>query len=207
MIKQIKLKDLPAGETFTLWGRSFTVLEQYRDRTFVLAAEVTAEAPFATRRKEVGEKINFNPQAYIPNNFKYSYIRKFLGSVYYDELIEDGNCAKSDILPLGIDLKCTMGEHEYEYVTVNIGLLTLEQYGKFYDIIPRIEEDWWLATPYKTPSYSAESGADEIVWHVNSKGHCKPSSCFIRCGLRPTLNLDPYLIVAWEDGNIDRRKI
>lgn len=94
-------------------------------------------------------------------------------------------------------------QHEYGTDVVKAGLLTLEQYGEFYDIIPLIEDDWWcLATPWKTPSRSPRTYNTASVWYVYTDGDYYYSSYNSTFGVRPALNLNPLLLVAWEDDGV-----
>lgn len=103
-----------------------------------------------------------------------------------------------DILEMELDLKCTLGQHEYGVARVHAGLLTLEQYGKYYDIIPRIDTTYWLATPWKTPSRSPYTGNTSDVWYVYSDGSYGSWYYSISIGVRPALVLDSSLSVSVE---------
>ena len=103
-----------------------------------------------------------------------------------------------DILPMELDLKCTLGQPEYGVARVHAGLLTLEQYGKYYDIIPRIDTTYWLATPWKTPSRSPYTGNSYHVWFVYSSGSCDFWYYYNSFGVRPALTLSPSLLVSVE---------
>ena len=87
-----------------------------------------------------------------------------------------------------LDLKCTLGQHEYGVARVHAGLLTLEQYGKYYDIIPRIDTTYWLATPWKTPSRSPGASYTDHVWDVNSDGNYNSWNYNNTDGVRPRFN-------------------
>ena len=103
-----------------------------------------------------------------------------------------------DILPMELDLKCTLGQHEYGVSRVHAGLLTLEQYGKYYDIIPKIDTPYWLVTPWKTPSRSPSTYNTSNVWYVVSVGSYYSWSYNYSIGVRPALTLSPSLLVSVE---------
>lgn len=194
MKKQTHLSAVPVGKTFEVWGRKFTVLKQEQDKTFVLAAEFATTMPFRNDSTEY---------AVAPNDFRDSSVKAYLNGEYIDELAYAGADRSEDILPLEIDLKCTLGQHEYGTDTVKAGLLTLEQYGEYYDIIPLIDDDWWcLATPWKTPNRSPYTNNARSVWDVNTSGGCNYYGYSYSCGVRPALNLNPLLLVVWEDDGI-----
>ena len=190
MKRQSILRNVPVGKTFEVWGKKFTVLRQDEGKVFVLAAEFATTMRFREEGKEC--KV-------APNDFRDSSVKEYLNGEYIDELVAAGADRNEDIFPLTVDLKCTMGQHEYGTDTVAAGLLTLEQYGEFYDIIPLIEDDWWcLATPWKTPSRSPSTSYTGLVWYVVANGDYGNGSCSNSCGVRPALNLNPFLSVSWE---------
>ena len=144
-MKKMKLADVPFGKNFEIWGHAYTVLDGDDKGVFVLEADAVCEMPF--REDEVDYKV-------APNDFRDSSVRAYLEGRYTEGLVSAGAKLDEDILPMELDLKCTLGQHEYGTARVYAGLLTLEQYGKYYDIIPRIDTTYWLATPWKTPSRS-----------------------------------------------------
>ncbi len=86
---------------------------------------------------------------------------------------------------------------------VKAGLLTLEQYGEYYDIIPKVDDWWCLATPWKTPSRSPLTSYASYVWCVRMDGDYIYNYCSNMYGVRPALNLSPSLLVTWEDENCE----
>lgn len=189
MKKQTHLSAVPVGKTFEVWGRKFTVLKQEQDKTFVLAAEVEADMEF---------RLDGRDFSVAANDFRDSSIKDYLNMEYLDDLENAGADIDGYILPLTIDLKCTMGQHEYGTDTVKAGLLTLEQYGKYYDIIPKIDTPYWLATPWKTPSRSPDTYSTSYVWGVYSNGDYYYWYCNGAYGVRPALTLSPSLLVSVE---------
>lgn len=189
MMKKMKLADVPFGKNFEIWGHAYTVLDGDDKGVFVLEAETVCEMPF--REDEVDYKV-------APNDFRDSSVRAYLEGRYTEGLVSAGAKLDEDILPMELDLKCTLGQHEYGVARVHAGLLTLEQYGKYYDIIPRIDTTYWLATPWKTPSRSPCSHYANGVWVVLSDGYCGRWSYGSSIGVRPALTLSPSLLVSVE---------
>lgn len=189
MMKKMKLADVPFGKNFEIWGHAYTVLDGDDKGVFVLEADTVCEMPF---REENVESES------APNNFWDSSVRAYLEGDYLEELVEAGAELDRDILEMELDLKCTLGQHEYGVARVHAGLLTLEQYGKYYDIIPRIDTTYWLATPWKTPSRSPGTNDTHNVWGVDSDGNCGSWSCSGAYGVRPALTLSPSLLVSVE---------
>lgn len=189
MMKKMKLADVPVGKNFEIWDHTYTVLDCDDKGIFVLETETVCEMPF--REVEVGYKV-------APNDFLDSSVRAYLEGYYLEELIIAGAELDRDILEMELDLKCTLGQREYGVARVHAGLLTLEQYGKYYDIIPRIDTTYWLATPWKTPGRSPNTDGTRNVWYVNPDGIYNRCNCNGIYCVRPTLTLSPSLLVSVE---------
>ena len=189
MMKKMKLADVPFGKNFEIWGHAYTVLDGDDKGVFVLEADVVCEMPF--REDEVDYKV-------APNDFRDSSVRAYLAGTYLEELVSEGADLGRDIHMMELDLKCTLGQHEYGTAKVYAGLLTLEQCGKYYDIIPKIDTPYWLATPWKTPSRSPYTYNTFNVWHVHSDGGYDSWGYSSTCGVRPALTLSPSLLVSVE---------
>lgn len=189
MMKKMKLADVPFGKNFEIWDHAYTVLDGDDKGVFVLEADAVCEMPF--REDEVDYKV-------APNDFRDSSVRAYLEGRYTEGLVSAGAKLDEDILPMELDLKCTLGQHEYGTARVYAGLLTLEQYGKYYDIIPRIDTTYWLATPWKTPSRSPYTGLTSCVWYVNAGGDYYGWNYNYSIGVRPALTLSPSLLVSVE---------
>lgn len=189
MMKKMKLADVPFGKNFEIWGHAYTVLDGDDKGVFVLEAETVCEMPF--REDEVDYKV-------APNDFRDSSVRAYLEGRYTEGLVSAGAKLDEDILPMELDLKCTLGQHEYGVSRVHAGLLTLEQYGKYYDIIPKIDTPYWLVTPWKTPSRSPNASLTNYVWNVHSNGNYSNWNYNYTYGVRPALTLSPSLLVSVE---------
>ena len=189
MMKQVKLADVPFGKNFEIWGHAYTALDADDDGVLALETDSVTEMPF--REDEVEYKV-------APNDFRDSSVRAYLEDTYAEELIAAGAKMGEDVLQMEVDLKCTLGQREYKSARVFAGLLTLEQYGKYYDIIPKIDTPYWLATPWKTPSRSPYTNDTGRVWSVYSDGDCSGWNCDDSIGVRPALTLSPSLLVSVE---------
>lgn len=184
-----ELRNVEIGKDFEIWGHAYTVLDSDDKSVFVLEADTICEMSF--REEEVGYKG-------VPNDYRDSSVRAYLEGVYTEGLVRAGAKLGEDILPMELDLKCTLGQREYGTVKVYAGLLTLEQYGKYYDIIPQIDTTYWLATPWKTPSHSPYTGGNDLVWGIGSVGGYSDIDSGYTYGVRPTLTLSPSLSVSVE---------
>jgi hypothetical protein len=187
MRKDVRVDNVPIGADIEIWGRTFTVLDHKDGGVFVLQRTIEKEMPF---NKDDGE--------YPMNNFAESAVHKFLNGPYLEELDEVGPSIRHCLLDFKVDLKCTLGQHEYSDCNVRAGLLTLEQYGQYYDIIPLADGPWWLATPWRTPSRSPYTFNTTNAWVVYSSGSCSNDYCSNSYGVRPALTLDPSLLVTYD---------
>ena len=171
MLRKTALSEVSVGTTFEAWNHKYTVLNKENNKIFVLAAEIETMMQF---RK------NIKSYTVAPNDFRDSSIRNWLNNDYLG-ILQKNRLKNDDILDLEIDL------------------LTLEEYGKYYDVIPCVDSPWWLATPWRTPSRSTSTGRTASVWYVGSGGGYDRWYCSDAGGVRPALNLSPSLLVVWED--------
>ena len=121
----------------------------------------------------------------------------------YTELLKSRGMKDGDCLAQRIDLKATDGTRVYGYLDCTVALLTLEQYGKYKEIIPKVDGWWWLATPVWTRWLrSPYTNSTYYVWHVYSNGSCSSWGAGDSCGVRPVLNFSSCLLVSWQDEEI-----
>ncbi|MEZ3438641.1 MAG: hypothetical protein K1W18_07155 [Oscillospiraceae bacterium] len=188
MAKKIELSKVPAGKSIEVFGKKFTVLEHTNDGVLVLSETVEKEMPF---RDGCEARV-------APNDFRDSDVHRYLNGEYLDELT-DSMAEEYAILVMEMDLKCTFGQREYGSWKVRAGLLTLEQYGKYFDIIPKVDCAWWLATPYGTPLRSPYTGNTCYVWFVYTNGNYYNYNYSGSFGVRPALVLSSSLLVSCDD--------
>ena len=105
----------------------------------------------------------------------------------------------STFIPLRIDLQDMTGQNEYGVFEVRIGLLTLRGYGKYWRLIPKVDEPWWLATPCGTPNCSPDTLGNYYVWFVSTGGSNDGRWYNDSCGVRPVLCFSSALLVSVED--------
>lgn len=185
-MKQIQVRKVPYGETFSVFGDKFVALDYINGNVLAIRKEIWKNAPFDTGG------VNDLRTASITGHL----VEYFLG------LCKQG--ASDDTIPMNvIDLKATDGSREYGTFGMRAGLLTLEQYGKYQDIIP-LADDWWcLATPWRTPNpgglRSPGTGGTNGVWGVNSNGVYGNGDATLTYGVRPALYFTSDLLVSIED--------
>lgn len=180
-MKNMKLRSVPYGTTFTAFGETFVALDYIGGGVLVIRRDNWKNAAFDEDGK---------------NNLKTASIGGKLNN--FLNVLEDGGAARGDILPMTVDLKATDGTREYGFCETRIGLLTLEQYGKYQHIIPDADGPWWLATPWRTPG--EKCGYSDHAWDVDSRGYAVLSSCSLTgYYLRPALILSSNLLISIED--------
>ena len=185
-MKQIQVRKVPYGETFSVFGDKFVALDYINGNVLAIRKEIWKNAPFDTGG------VNDLRTASITGHL----VEYFLG------LCKQG--ASDDTIPMNvIDLKATDGSREYGTFGMRAGLLTLEQYGKYQDIIP-LADDWWcLATPWRTPNpgglRSPYTNSTSNVWYVFSNGDYNNYGATLTYGVRPALYFASDLLVSIED--------
>ena len=177
----MKLRNVPYGTTFTAFGETFVALDYIGGGVLAIRRDNWKNAAFDEDGK---------------NNLKTASIGGKLNN--FLNVLEDGGAARGDILPMTVDLKATDGTREYGFCETRIGLLTLEQYGKYQHIIPDADGPWWLATPWRTPG--EKCGSSVGAWLVVSNGHANGGGCSgTGYYLRPALILSSNLLISIED--------
>ena len=185
-MKQIQVRKVPYGETFSVFGDKFVALDYINGNVLAIRKEIWKTAPFDTGGV---------------NDLRTASITGHLVE-YFLDLCKQG--ASDDTIPMNmIDLKATDGSREYGTFDMRAGLLTLEQYGKYQDIIP-LADDWWcLATPWRTPNpggrRSPSTDVTDGVWSVISNGDYGYWDAAGTCGIRPALYFASDLLVSIED--------
>ena len=185
-MKQIQVRKVPYGETFSVFGDKFVALDYINGKVLAIRKEIWKNAPFDTSGV---------------NDLRTASITGHLVQ-YFEDLCKNG--ASEDTVAMNVmDLKATDGSREYGTFGMRAGLLTLEQYGKYQDIIP-LADDWWcLATPWRTPNpgglRSPRTNNTHVVWYVYSNGVCNGSDATNTYGIRPALYFASDLLVSIED--------
>lgn len=181
-MKKLELRRVPYGTVFQVFGDEFVALDYIDGGVLAIRRDVWKCSAFDDRGV---------------NDLRGASITKELGE-YLKKLI-DGGASEDDILEMSIDLKAMDGTHEYDRYYTRIGLLTMEQYGKYQHIIPDVERAWWLATPRKTPGEKHSDAGD--VQLVYSLGGWSYNHCRVAYGIRPDLILNASLLVSIETAN------
>lgn len=180
-MKKMELRRVPYGMTFRAFGDEFVALDYIDGGVLAIRRDIWKNAAFDDNG------VNDLRGASITDGLA-EYLRKML----------DGGADTGDILEMSIDLKATDGTREYGRYDTRVGLLTLEQYGKYQHIIPDVDGPWWLATPWRTPGEKFSGAAYALLVYTNgswSSGDCSDAGCAIR----PALLFSSSLLVSIED--------
>lgn len=182
-MKNIELRKVPCGETFTVFGEEYVVLDH-------------VDGGVLSIRKGIWKKAVFDRNG--NSDLAQADMRGTLAE--YTELLKSRGMKDGDCLVQHIDLKATDGTRVYGYLDCAVALLTLEQYGKYKEIIPKVDGWWWLATPVWTRWLrSPYAGSTGSVWGVYSSGYCNGWDANDSFGVRPVLNFSSCLLVSWQD--------
>lgn len=182
-MENIELRKVPCGETFTVFGEEFVLLDH-------------VDGGVLSIRKEIWKKAVFDRSG--NSNLAQADMRDTLAE--YTELLKSRGMKDGDCLVQHIDLKTTDGTRVYGYLDCTVALLTLEQYGKYKEIIPKVEGWWWLATPVWTRWLrSPDTDSTGYVWGVGSCGGYSYWYASYSLGVRPLLTFSSCLLVSWQD--------
>lgn len=190
-----KLGTLNPGTIFTYAKKQFVVLETMSDGAFCLLAQSNISVPF--------HSLDDVPR----NNYAKSSLRWTIEGPWLDELLAGGG-SRDDLVPFDVDLRPTDQSEGYGALeNILAAPLTLWQYGKYKDIIPLNEEDWWwLVTPWACPwPRSPYTSNTTFAWRVSTSGSCNSNGCSNACAVRPALKLNFELLVSIEGDDEEER--
>ena len=180
-MKKMELRRVPYGTAFQAFGDEFVALDYINGGVLAIRRDIWKNAAFDDNG------VNDLRGASITDGLA-EYLRKLM----------DGGADGGDILEMSIDLKAVDGTREYGRYDTCVGLLTLEQYGKYQHIIPDVDGPWWLATPWRTPGEKF-GGATRALF-VITNGFWSYSFCsHAGYAIRPALLFSSSLLVSIED--------
>lgn len=180
-----KLAFLEPGNVFTYAKERFVVLEQTSGGVFVLLEQSKKSIPFHEGDDE--------PR----NDYRKSTLHQYITGEWLQSLIANG-ADEADMLDFTVNLCETDGSKGYGTIETKAAPLTLSQYGRYKDIIPLNEDDWWwLVTPLWTPWLrSPSTGNTDYAWFVYTSGSASYYDVTGSYGVRPALLLSSELLVS-----------
>ena len=171
------LKTVARGGVFSYANNDWVVLEHDPSgRTLCLSREVIKNKPF--------DESNCN-------NFAVSSSKEWMNGSYLDDLI-DAVKGPHAFLQTELDLTADDGLKDYGTCTVTIFSLTVDQYRRNRDVIPLVDDCYWLATAYSTAANGYEHSA-RYVWYDGSLNG--DGAYYGYGGLRPACYLDSDLLI------------
>ena len=174
-ISEVKLSDIPVGETFKIGEHEFIVLEQSGDTTAVILKELLHD------NKEFGKN----------NNYMNSYADDICNDFGYKIADVIG---KENLIEHEVDLTSDDGLKDYGKIKRYMSLLTANLYRRYVEILDKYKLDswWWLSTAYSTPTH------DHTSWVkcVSPVGRISNNDCDINIGVRPFCILKSNIFVS-----------
>ena len=181
-MKKMELRRVPYGTAFQAFGDEFVALDYINGGVLAIRRDIWKNAAFDDNG------VNDLRGASITDGLA-EYLRKLL----------DGGADTGDILEMSIDLKAVDGTREYGRYDTCVGLLTLEQYGKYQHIIPDVDGPWWLATPWRTPGEKFGGASDALFVYASGYWSYTTSAPTLVIAIRPALLFSSSLLVSIED--------
>lgn len=143
-------------------GRKWKVLDQTEKGFFCICEKIDV-------RKFDGKS----------NNYVNSEIRKYLNSEVLKEL--EVAVGAENIIPFERDLISLCGLKEYGTCEDKVSLISVDEYRKYRELLPRTGEWWWTLTPDST----AGNGDDVWINIVSPSGSIRSIGCYYDLGVRP----------------------
>ena len=171
------LKAAARGTIFPYAGEKWVALEQEASgRTLCLRLDLIPNKPFDENNC---------------NNFATSSSKEWMNGPYLDNLI-DAVKGPHAFLQTELDLTADDGLKDYGTCTVTIFSLTVDQYRRNRDVIPLVDDWYWLSTAYST----AANGYEHSARYVRNDGTLNRRYAYCgRSGLRPACYLDSDLLI------------
>ena len=172
----IRLADIPAGETFKLGDHEMIVLEQSGDTTAVIRRELLVEnMVFGKNNRYEGSNVDAECNKFADE------IAAIVGA---ENLVEHT-----------VDLTSDDGLKDYGKIRRKASLLTADLYRRYVEILDKhkIDKWWWLATPHSTARHENASW----VKCVAPSGFVgRDSYCIDVGGVRPFCILKSNIFVS-----------
>ena len=137
---EVKLADIPEGETFKIGEHEFVVLEHSGDTTAII------------RKELLDEDMEFGSN----NNFSGSYVEEKCSEFAGEIAAIVGN---ENLVEHTVDLTSDDGLKDYGTIKSRCSLPTTDLYRRYVEILDKFKPDrwWWLATAHSTERHSNSS--------------------------------------------------
>ena len=174
--KYVKLSQKKVGDTLKIGKYEFIVLEHSKETTAVILKDILCKSVFSNNDCDFKSSIVKKKLRDFENE-----IAKIIGS--------------QNLVPHGVDLTSNDGLKDYGKDLANMSLLTADLYRRYVEALDnhKIDEWWWLATPYST----AKHGYTQYVTCVAPSGDIRNCNYYYGCnGVRPFCILNSNIFVS-----------
>ena len=172
----MRLADVPVGETFKVSKYEFIVLEHSKETTAVILKRLLFD------EKQFGKS----------NNYDGSFVDA-LCNEFADKLA--GIIGNTAIVEHTVDLTADDGLKDYGKIKRRVSLITAKQYRRYVEILDKHKIDawWWLTTAYSTPTHNAPNWVKCVSPSgcIGRNGYCNDN-----CGVRPFCILKSNIFVS-----------
>ena len=174
-IGQVRLKDIPVGETLKIGNYEFVVLEHSKETTALILKDLLHE------EKQFGKN----------NNFENSNVDKLCEAFGKEIACIIG---ENNLIEHTVDLTSDDGLKDYGSIKRKISLLTTNLYRRYVEILDKhkIKAWWWLATAYSTPMHDSSSW----IKCVSPVGRIDYGNVNSNNGVRPFCILNSNIFVS-----------
>ena len=159
----MKVKNVKIGETFELVGYVWKVLD-ITEKGYVCLMEC------------MEDNMQFDKDS---NDWKESNLRKYLNEDFYEKLV--AAVGEENIIPFERDLLSLDGLKEYGTCEDKVSLISLDEYRKYRELLPREGTWYWTLTPDSTK----ENGDEYWMAVVSPSGYFYDDNCDCSYGVRP----------------------
>ena len=174
-IPSVELGTVAVGDTVMIGGHEMVVLDQFGGATALIRKELLAD----------DQVFGSN------NNYAGSAVDKICEK-FADEIA--GIVGADNLLLHRVDLTSDDGLKNYGAIDRRAALLTANEYRRYVYVLDKhkVDEWWWLATAYSTPTHGYESA----VKCVSPSGYFSRDHCRGSDGVRPFCILKSTIFVS-----------
>ena len=173
----VKLSDVPVGDTFKVRSYEFIVLEHSKETTSVIFKDLYEDFV------KFGKNNNFADENCVVRTKLEDLAKKLEKEV-----------GRNNLILHTVDLTSEDGLKDYGKIQAKVSLLTCDKYRRYVEILDKYKIDkwWWLCTAYSTPTHDNETW----VKCVSPSGYVSGSYYSGEYGVRPFCILNSNIFVS-----------
>ena len=168
------LSCLGNGKVFKVAGFEFIKLGSGKDTTAAIMKNILCDSEFGDS-----------------NNYRLSKVRKLINGDFRSKI--ESEIGENNLINHRVDLTANDGLKEYGSVVDKVSLITADNYRRYREYLPGINDWWWTATPFSTKSNGYPSG----VSCVNDSGTLSRNGCGYDGGVRPFCIFSSSIFVSF----------